>query len=312
MMTDRLGNGGGLAFYSIPERTIRHLGAVEGTLDPLVLPMARTKEIWHSYANDRNRGSSDESSGNGGNNWTSYGDAYCQNSTDKGVTTGEHHDWRGGSSSNQNEGWAAGSQHQQYWSPWENQASRWDQSDQDPWQKEGQDPWCKKSDEKWSETHSSEEKNQGALMDSARDGSKTHWEQVQQNQVALEEKMEQRLVQVEQECKSTKAVAADVTSRLEGILVEAKSLHEKTDAVLGQQALLETLNLSLKSIADSLSATRASFKISVKEGAKSANVGSGTKADAALALGKVGSGISPLPKSPPPSLGPRGSGCMVR
>jgi hypothetical protein len=305
-----------LAFYSIPERTIRHLGAVEGTLDPLVLPMARAKGTWHSRANDRSIGNSDEPSGSGGNNWSSYGDADCRNSTGNGATTGEQHEWRGGSSSNQNEGWAADSQHQQHWSSWQDQATRWDQGDQDPWQNEGQDPWSKKSDGRWCETRSFGEKNQGEPLDSAHDGPKAHQEQLRQNQVALEEKVEQRLVQVEQDCKSACAVAADVASHLDGMVAEAKSLHEKTNAVLGQQALLESLNLSLKSIADSLSATRASFKISVKEGAKSANVGSGTMADAVLAHHvspeTADSSVSPLPKSPPPSLGPRGSGSTVR
>jgi len=234
---------------------------VEGTLDPLILPMAQAEGTWHPYTSDKNIGGPDESAGSDGNNWTPYG----------GATTGEQHDWRGGSSSNQNGGWGGAPQLQRNWSSWENQTSCWDQGEQDPWQKEGQDPWCKKNDDWWFKTSSTGEKDQGELLDSTHNGEKSDWELVQQNQLALEEKVEQRMGQVEQKCKATNAVAADVASRLEGILAEAKSLHEKTNAVLGQQALLETLlgqqaslNLSLRSIADSLSATRASFRISAK------------------------------------------------
>ena len=134
--------------------------------------------------------------------------------------------------------------------------------------------------------------------------------------------MEKRLIEVEQERDVMQQTNLD-TAKLVDTL---KSSEEQTSArlndavdriqlVLGQQDILESLNVSLKSIAESLTQTRASFTVTARDAAKKQKAMAVAIAvkDAGLLACQASSDDSRSSKPervPPPP--PKAPGCLPR
>ena len=99
-----------------------------------------------------------------------------------------------------------------------------------------------------------------------------------QHQASAISALEKRLSQVERERDAAQQTNSSTVGRVDilhntveligGRVNDAvdgmNAVCAKTEQILGQQAILQSLNLSLKSIAESLEKTRASFSISAK------------------------------------------------